>query len=284
MRKDFAVRAHDIPGTDDLELLTRNVKKRHIHTLAFAPAISLAATTQGGDKVSTGLANYVRRSFAADDIEIGTLSCYVNLIDPDINKRTKVINRFQHYLQLAPSFGTNIVATETGSVDPAFAFTKANFEPGPFETLLDTVSQLLPVAHEFGTLIALEPGVNHPLYSLTRTEQLLSHFNHDPALTLIIDPINLILPDKDNVKAILKEAFERFNSRIVAVHLKDYAWTPDAPRLLKTVVPGTGQVDFRQLLEIAEHYQPFGLKCLDELPNGQLDKTLELPILAPYRS
>ncbi|WP_424321295.1 sugar phosphate isomerase/epimerase family protein [Lacticaseibacillus chiayiensis] len=283
MRKDFAVRAHDIPGRDDLEELTRNIKMRGIHTLAFSPAASIAAATHGGDDVSIGMANYVRRLFAANDIEIGTLSCYVNLIDPDLNARNRVIARFQRYLQLAPGFGTRIVATETGSVDPTFGFTKANFEQVPFETLLKTIAQLLPVAHEFGTFIALEPGVNHPLYSLARTGQLLAHFDNDPALKLIIDPVNLILSEKDDVEVVLHEAFERFSAQIVAVHLKDYVWTPDAPRLLKTVVPGTGRVNFRRLLEMAEQAQPFGIKCLDELPNGQLDETLKLPLLAPYR-
>lgn len=283
MRKDFMVRAHDILGTDNLSLLTKNIKERAIHTLAFSPAMSLPETTHGGDRVSVGMANYVRRIFAENKIEISTLSCYVNLIASDLTERSNIISRFQHYLQLAPSFGTRIVASETGSVDSKFSFTKENFEDAPFEALLDTVTQLLPTAHEFGTFIALEPGVNHPLYSLERTEQLLAYFKRDSALKLIIDPVNLLFPESNDIMAILREAFERFESRIVAVHLKDYKWTPNEPRLLKTVIPGTGKVDFKRLLEMTEYYQPYGLKCLDELPDGSLDKALISPALSAYQ-
>ena len=142
---------------------------------------------------------------------------------------------------------------------------------------------MLPAANAAGTFLALEPGANHPLYTLDRTAELLAHFADEPNLKLIIDPANLLLPDQHDAAAILKEAFERFGDRIVAVHIKDYKWTPEAARLIKTVVPGQGVQDIQPLIDIAEHYQPFGIKCLDELEPAHIDEALATQVVQQYQ-
>lgn len=282
MRQDFAFRAHDLPITDDLQGLGQALAQYQIRTVAFAPAMSLPRTTTQGAHISIGLGNYIRRSLAAFNVEIGTLSCYVNMIHPDAAERRHALDRLARYLQMAPAFGTRIVATETGSVDPAINYTEKNFSDQPFQDLLVAVAQLLPVAHASGTILALEPGVNHPLYSLDRTAALLAHFHDDPALKLILDPCNLIRPGADDVAAILDKGLDQFGDRIVAVHLKDYEWTPEAHRLIKTVVPGTGHVDVPELIAQCDRHQPYGMKCLDELSPAMLPETLALPWLAQY--
>lgn len=277
MREDFAFRGHDIPIKDDLTTLGREFQKRQIHTLAFAPSQSLPGITEDGEVVSYGLANYVRRTLSQFDVEVGTLSCYVNLIHPDLAMRQAALQRLSTYLQIAPAFGTHLVATETGSVNPDFDFTEDNFTRESFDTLLASIAGLLPIAHSAGTFLALEPGQNHPLYSLKRTQELIDYFNGDPAIKLVIDPANLVRHHSDDVRQILAQAFDRFGARIVAVHVKDFQWTPMAKQLIRPVVPGSGQVNVQDLVYLANDRQPFGIKCFDELPGGNLDRTLALP-------
>lgn len=283
MRRDFGFRGHDLPVQDDVEGLAQAAESRGIHTLQFALPLSLPTISDHGNKISQGLGNYVRRTFADHDVEVGILSCYVNMIDPDQTARQAALARLSRYLQYAPAFGTRIVATETGSVVAGFPYTEKNFAQAPLEALYAAVETVLPAAHAAGTFLALEPGVNHPLYSLDRTAELLAHFHDDPALKLIIDPVNLLQPNHHDVAGILKAAFERFNDKIVAVHIKDYQWTPDAPRLVKTVVPGTGEQDIQPLIDLAEAYQPFGIKCLDELEAAHIDEALATPVVQQYR-
>jgi len=256
---NYGVRGLDILIKDDLDKWSDKIQAMKIHTLQFALPLSFPETSKGGDLIDPGLGNIIRRNLSKKDIEIGVLSCYVNLIHPNLIERQKQIEKMKKYLQNAKFFGANIVATETGSVDPEFSFTKENFEEEHFEELIETIKQLLPVAQKCGVKLALEPGVNHPLYSLDKTEELLKIFDYDPALKIILDPANLMLDKNDNLLSIIKDAFMRFNNQIVAVHVKDFAWTPGAKRLIKTVVPGTGEVDIKDVIDLAETFQPYGL-------------------------
>ena len=283
MRRDFGFRGHDLPVQDDIEGLAQAAEARGIHTLQFALPLSLPTVSDHGNKINQGLGNYVRRTFADHDVEVGILSCYVNMIDPDATGRQAALTRLQRYLRYAPAFGTRIVATETGSVEVGFPYTEKNFAAKPFADLIDAVAAVLPAAHAAGTMLALEPGVNHPLYSLDKTAALLAHFDYDPALKLIIDPVNLLQPDHHDVVGILQEAFERFADQIVAVHIKDYQWTPGAARLVKTVIPGAGEQDIQPLIDLAERYQPFGIKCLDELEAAHIDEALATPVVRQYQ-
>ncbi|AEB07765.1 Xylose isomerase domain-containing protein TIM barrel [Coriobacterium glomerans PW2] len=283
MREDFAVRGHDIAIRDDILGLATALQARELRSLAFAPALSLPEMTDSGEHINVGLANYIRRMLAERDVEIATLSCYVNMIHPDACERAQSVARLSHYLQLAPEFGTRIVVTETGSVDPNFAFTEDNFGDEPFAALLDAIAPLLQTAHENGVFLALEPGINHPVYSLDRVEDVLTYFGYDAALKLVLDPVSLITPGHDRADEILREGFSRFGRQIVAVHIKDYEWTPNASRLIKPVLPGTGHVDMHQLITIAQSCQPYGIKCFDELGNDMLDEVLRMPWISKYQ-
>ncbi|WP_390407224.1 sugar phosphate isomerase/epimerase family protein [Lacticaseibacillus jixiensis] len=283
MRYDFGFRGHDLPVQDDIAGIAAAAQKRGIHTLQFALPLSLPTLTDHGNKISEGLGNYVRRVFADHGVAVGILSCYVNMIDPDQQARKAALDRLKTYLGMAPAFGTRLVATETGSVVAGFPYTEKNFTQQPLDDLVESVKTVLPAANAAGTYLALEPGANHPLYTLDRTAELLAHFADEPNLKLIIDPANLLLPGQHDEEGILKEAFERFGERIVAVHIKDYQWTPDAPRLIKTVVPGQGVQDIQPLIDIAEHYQPFGIKCLDELEPAHIDEALATPVVQQYQ-
>lgn len=277
MRTDIAVRGHDLAYYDDITALSSAMRQRGLHSLAFSPAKSLPQTTHEGDLVSFGLGAFVRRALADSEVEIATLSCYVNMVAQDLTEQDKTNGRLARYLQIAPAFGTRIVATETGSVSHTYAVTPANYEDKVFETLVRQVRRLLKVAHASGTFLALEPGISNPLYSLGRVKELVQAVNDDANLKLIIDPVNLLQTAADSESAILDAAFSQFADRIVAVHLKDYRWHSDRNHKIETVVPGQGQGNVPEMLRLADKAQPFGIKCLDELPDGMLDRALALP-------
>ncbi|KRN22085.1 xylose isomerase domain-containing protein TIM barrel [Lacticaseibacillus camelliae DSM 22697 = JCM 13995] len=268
------VRGHDLPVYDDLAVFGQAMQQRGLHSLAYSPAKSLPKTTDDGDAVSFGLGAMVRRSLSEYGGEIATLSCYVNMVDSDTTREAQANARLANYLQVAPAFGTRIVATETGGVgSPA-----ENHQAAPFNTLVKRVRELLTVARSAGTYLALEPGISNPLYSLDQVAALIAAVNEAPNLKLIIDPTNLLKTREDDANAILSAAFDRFADRIVAVHLKDYRW-PEGASQRELTVPGQGQGDFKAAFAIADQRQPYGFKCLDELPDGQLDQALALPWL-----
>lgn len=52
----------------------------------------------------------------------------INIIDPDIIKRNSALQLFSQYLKLARYFVSNLVGTDTRSVDPNFNLTIKNYE------------------------------------------------------------------------------------------------------------------------------------------------------------
>ncbi|MFD1417864.1 hypothetical protein [Companilactobacillus keshanensis] len=107
---NYGVRGHNILIKDDLDKWSDKIQSMKIHTLQFALPLSFPKTSDGGNLINPGLGNTIRRNLSKK-IEIGILSCYVNLIHPNLSERQKQIEKMKKYLQNARFFGTNIVAT-----------------------------------------------------------------------------------------------------------------------------------------------------------------------------
>ncbi len=58
-----------------------------------------------------------------------------------------------------------MIATETGSV--SVGFTKENFTEEAYQIARNSVIELVTHAENFGVTVAVEAGINHPIYNLS---------------------------------------------------------------------------------------------------------------------
>ena len=167
----------------------------------------------------------VVRDFHDAGIEIIGLAGYRNLVAADPAARKENIAYLQKCLELAPEFGTAIVATETGTRHPSSDWDPSldNTSPQAWDLLVDAIGSLLQTAEKSGSVLALEGYVNNILSRLDHIDALLRTFP-SPRLALMLDPYNYITRDLVPVADLFCEEFlRRYADRFVIAHLKDVA-------------------------------------------------------------
>jgi sugar phosphate isomerase/epimerase len=159
----------------------------------------------------------------AEGIAIAGLAGYRNLVAPDSRKRRANIEFIARCLDLAPLFGTSVVATETGTRSPEGDWTDSpdNWRAETWELLDDAIGELLPVAERSGAILALEASVKNVLRTASQLVGLLERFP-SPHLQVVCDPYNYLsrhlIPARQRVTA---DLLDRFEDRFVLAHLKD---------------------------------------------------------------
>ena len=94
-----------------------------------------------------------RRGYLEDHgIRVAALAGYRNLVSPDGAVRAANIDYLRRCLELAPTLGTFVVATETGTRDPTGDWTDSpeNWDDEAWRLLDDALEHLLPAAEEVG--------------------------------------------------------------------------------------------------------------------------------------
>lgn len=258
---NLAIRGHDFNREDSVDQLADKISKHGLQTIQFALPLSFPELASQAENINLGMGNYFRRSFAKYDVEIGVLSCYINMIHPDLNERHANLYKFNQYLRVAKSFGASMVATETGCVDAEIHYTEKNFTNEAFELVVTSVKQMVACAEKVGMTVAIEGGWNHPIYSPLKMRQLLDRID-SPNMQVILDVTNFLKADTaDQQREIIDEAFNLFASDLAAIHLKDFVVENGV--VIPTAI-GKGQMDFSYLLEKVAQTKPYLQLIMEE--------------------
>lgn len=270
---NLVIRGHDLTQARTPEELAMMTQAAGFHNLQFAMNMSLKEVDTSGTALNPGMGTYFKNLFGAKDIQIALLSCYSNLIHPDVSKREFILQKFESYLRHAKYFGASMVASETGSVIPELGYSEENFTDETFADLVMVIKRLVKAGETYNTLVAIEGGLNHPLYGVKRTKQLVDAIA-SPFLGIILDPTNLITAQThEEIVAIVKEAFELYGDQIVALHLKDYVIEDG---VVKPVNLGEGIIPYQEILEIVESHKPYCYIVLEETQDTGLTQAKEL--------
>lgn len=258
---NLAIRGHDISKAASVEEMALFMKTSGISNIQFAMNVSLPGIDTSGPALSPGMGTYFKNLFARNGIQIGILSCYSNLIHPDLKERESILKKFESYLRHAQYFGAPMVASETGSVIPELGYTTANFTDEVFQDLVHVVNRLVKSGERYNTIVAIEAGLNHPLYSVDRTKELIDSVNSD-FLGIILDPTNLVTAaTHESMVSLVTEAFELYGDKIVALHLKDYVIENNQ---IRPVCFGDGIIRYQEILDIVSKKKPYCYIVLEE--------------------
>ena len=258
---NITIRGHDLSQVQTIEDLAEKTKEQGIHTLQLALGLSFPEMSSGANEINSGMGNYVKRVLEKQEVSVGILSCYINMIHPDLTIREELLTKFEQYLRYASSFGASMVASETGCVLPEIQYTEENFTDEAFAEAVSVIRRLVKAGEKYQMMVGIEPGLNHPVYSLARVEQLIQAVDSD-YLGIILDPTNLITStDYQEQVQLVEEAFERFGEKICAVHLKDFRVEQEK------IVPvnlGDGVIEYTKIKEIIKKNRPYLYVVLEE--------------------
>lgn len=250
----LGARGHDVvPGPTTPEELGAAAEQKGIRNIQLALGISFPQWSSA-DQINLGLGSQIRRTLARHGVEIAIMGCYYNMIHPDHAEREAGTKRFEAYLRCAHSFGCGIVASETGSVDPSFAYTERNFTDDAFTQAEQTIERLVRCAEHMGAIVAIEPGVNHPIHDVETSMRLARLIDSDN-LGFILDPTALITPElAPRQMDIVRDMLDALGSRIVATHLVDYRI--DGGKIVRCNL-GEGQLDAEGIISAVSDRCPY---------------------------
>lgn len=205
--------------------------------------------TMNAEKILSGGAEEMRSTTKKYGIEISALACYVNHLNPDLEKRKQRNDYLRKLIDAAKALGVGVVCTFAGrmpelSVEQNIPIFKEVFSP------------LAEYAQKQGVKIAIEncPMMHgHPFrgdniaYSPYVWEMMFDAVDSD-YLGLEFDPSHLYWQQIDEVAATRK-----FGDKIYHVHAKDTEIMSDVlayrgvmePGWWRFRVPGWGEVDWQ---------------------------------------
>jgi sugar phosphate isomerase/epimerase len=237
-------------------------------------ALGLGAVQVGGELLDRSLADGElaaegRAALAAAGVRVVALSGYRNLV-----AQQRDLAHVRRCLELAPAFGTWVVATGAGtrSGEHDWADHPDNWSAETWQRLDEAIDELLPAAERNGTVLALEGTWMTALRTLSQVLDLLER-HPSPNLQLVCDPYNFVsyelLPAQ---RRFLAEYLTRFEPHFVLAHLKDVGVEGE-----KTTRPefGTGVFEQRPYLDFLRRRRPDLPLVLEHLPLEHVPAAIE---------
>ena len=204
--------------------------------------------------LTPGLAMYLRKLFAENDLDVAVLGCYLNLADPNPEQLEKTIDTYKAQIRFASWLGAGVVGTETGTPNEQYAVDPKSRTEEALLTFTRNLDRVVEYAEHMGVVVAIEPVIRHIVYDVRRAKKVLKDIQ-SPNLQIIFDPVNLL--DKTNIAGyhdVLKEAIYVLGEDVAVVHLKDFAIKNGE---VEELAVGQGQMEYDELTRFMKYDKPY---------------------------
>ena len=247
---NIGIRLHDTePGSLKERLAFARAQGFSCAHVALSKVLDDFAMEDAPEKLTDEYALRVRKEFDESGLECAVLGCYLNLANPNPERRKQTQEIYKAHLRFAAKIGARVVGTETYA-NPESAFS----DPAPqseeaFRLLLDSLKPVVRCAEECGAVLAVEPVWCHIVSTPERAARMLEKLPSEN-LQIILDAVNLIAPEEANrAEDIIRNAISLLGDRVRILHMKDYVITPEGE--LDACACGLGSMRYEQLLSFA---------------------------------
>jgi sugar phosphate isomerase/epimerase len=247
---NIGIRLHDTaPGSLKERLAFARAQGFSCAHVALSKVLEDFSMADAPEKLTEEYALRVRQDFDESGLECAVLGCYLNLADPNPERRARTQEIYKAHLRFAAKIGARVVGTET------YANPESRFaEPAPqseeaFRLFMDSLEPLVRCAEENGAVLAIEPVWSHVIATPERAARMLEELKSD-SLQIILDAVNLIAPENaGRADEIIRNAVSLLGDRVRILHMKDFVITPDGK--MDACACGLGSMRYEQLLSFA---------------------------------
>ena len=204
--------------------------------------------------LTPGYAMYLKKIFAANQLDVAVLGCYLNLANPNPASLAKNTHRYLAHIRFASLLGAGVVGTETGAVNEEYRFEERNHSEEALKIFINNLRLVVSYAEKMGVIVAIEPVYKHIVCNPKRARKVLDAIG-SPNLQIIFDPVNLL--DVCNYKdrdAIIAEAIDVLGEDIAMVHIKDFKVENNS---LVSVAAGTGEMNYDRIIRFMKERKPY---------------------------
>ena len=263
---NLGIRAHDL-GRFSADELARRVRAEGLDCVQLALGKAIEGLDLQSGTLDSAMAADIRAAFARHDVRIEVLGCYINPIHPDAGCRRMLLGLFKEHLRHSRTFGCNIVALESGSMNADQSPHFGNAGELAYQDLLGSMEELVAEAEICDTVVGIEAVSTHVLSTPERMFRLLDDIP-SAHLKVVFDPVNLLsLANCLEQRNIIQRSFDLFGDRMAVVHAKDF-------RVLDgKLVPcpaGDGMLDYPFLIACLARYKPGIAVLLEGVPSEQV--------------
>lgn len=220
--------------------------------LALSKVIDEFPTDDGA--LTPGLAMYIKKVFARNNVDIAVLGCYLNLANPNPEKLKKITKRYLAHLRFASLLGCGVVGTETGAPNETYTAVPECHGEEALQTFIQNLRPVVQYAEKTGVILAIEPVWKHIVYNPARARRVLEEIA-SPNLQVILDPVNLLdISNYAQQKEIVEEAIDVLGEDVAMVHIKDFKVENGK---LVSVGAGLGEMDYTAIMKFIREKKPF---------------------------
>ncbi len=227
--------------TDDPAELARE-HRRLGYAAAYAPKAAASDTAR---------VRAIEKAFAAEKVVIAEVGAWVNMLDPDPEKRAKNFRYVADRLALAEALGALCCVDIAGSYNPQVWYGPhpRNFSQEFFDATVENCRKLIDEVRPKRTRFTLEiMGWAYPEGpdSYLRLIKAIGR----KAFGVHLDICNGVnSPERYYRNAeFIGECFRKLGPHIVSCHAKDLEWKAEMNVHFVEVVPGRGQIDYAAYL------------------------------------
>jgi sugar phosphate isomerase/epimerase len=208
----------------------------------------------------------------AADIVLAEVGAWSNPIDRDPAKAKAANERNRQCLALADRIGARCCVNVAGSRNPkSWAGPDAdNFSKATFDLIVETVRGIIDAVKPTRSFYTLECMEWAPPYTADNYLDLIKAIDRKQ-FAVHFDPVNLVWSPMRYYATgeIIRDFVAKLGPKIRSVHAKDISLTDQLTVHLAEVRPGTGNLDYRTLLQELARLDPDTPLMLEHLANEQ---------------
>ncbi len=209
---------------------------------AYVPKVEL----QDKDRIQA-----IVKEFAAQDVAIAEVGAWVNMLDPDAEKRRKNVEYVEQRLALAEEVGARCCVDIAGSYDPKiwYAPNPKNFSQEFVDATVENCRRLIDAVKPKRTKFSIEmmpysfPSGTDEYLKLLKAVDRKAFAVHLDVCNVINSPQRMY-----NNSAVIRECFQKLGPWIASCHGKDLTWEDSYQVCFREVIPGRGVIDYQAYL------------------------------------
>jgi len=189
--------------------------------------------------------------FAAQDVALAEVGAWVNMLDPDPEKRRKNLSYVQERLALAEELGTRCCMDIAGSYDPKIWYgpNPKNLSQEFIDATVENCRKLIDAVKPRRTKFSIEmmpfnfPSGPDDYLKLIKGVDRKAFAVHLDVCNVMNSPERMY-----HNGDVIRECFHKLGPWIVSCHAKDLNWEEYVQVCLREVIPGRGQIDYKAYL------------------------------------
>ncbi len=193
----------------------------------------------------------VIKEFAAQDVAIAEVGAWVNMLDPNPEKRRKNLEYVTQRLALAEALGARCCVDIAGSFNPDVWYGPHpdNFTPRFFDAVVENCRKVIDAVKPGRTVFAVEMMGWCPPTGPEEYVKLIRAVDRK-GFGVHLDPCNILTSPQRfySNAAIIQECFTKLGRWIASCHAKDLAWEVELQVHFKEVIPGRGAMNYKTYL------------------------------------